>query len=558
MTKSTEVTDQALRLGSEDLPQLLDNDGESSQSLSRAKALWFFGDWPSLSKFSREQIAQHPERARLALLVASANSQTGNDTRARELVSAALDWGCPPRLVAQVLAAGVHNSLGRAAALNQDEKRLTHHFSAAVTTVAGSEQARLVSEARAVREMSRLGLLPQAAQLLDKTISEIQAEPGLRPLQKQATLDALKREMALLRSEISALQQSGSVAMAADSTDNGDDVNAQHIQQLAQACLEGQDPLEEIDGYLESDELTSSEKFQFAVALSDLFFEQDDALNGQNYLAIADGFIEGGDSRALAQRQLLARRLAQKGRIDRALDLAVKNISSELRLPEKRSRQLMELYEKLREPQISRGEHGHDLILAALAEARQSSKALDGKLLIEIGSTREDLPGQGSTAKLAEFCAMHNMRFITVDMDPHNTKSAERTLSQYGEGFKAVTQKGEHFLREFEGSPDFVFLDAYDFDHGKHSALRQNRYVQFLGAEINDATCHQMHLDCVESLLSKLAVGGLICIDDTWQEDGEWAAKGKLAVPFLLSNGFYIVESRNRAVLMKRAAESVE
>lgn len=551
MNEPTQITESSLHLRSEDLPQLLDNEDTADQALSRAKALWFFGDWQSLASISRKAIEKHPERGRLALLVASANSQTGNDPKARELVRAALDWDCPPRLIAQVLTAGVHNSLGRAAALKQDEKRLKHHFSAAVATVAGPEQAQLVSQSRAVREMSRLCLLPQAVQVLDTALSDIQATPDLRPLQKQASLDTLKREMALLRSEVTSLQQTRSASTTYELSEPA--LTAQHIQQLAQSCLEHSDPLATIDRYLEGDELANFEKFQLAVALSDLFFEQDDALNGQHYLAQADRFINAGDSRAAAQRRLLSHRLAQKGRVDRALDLAVLNIADELNLPENRSRQLLDLYQNLRVPQVKQGEHGHDLLLSRLEQMQHSGTPLKDKLLIEIGSTREDVPGQGSTAKIAAFCAQHQMRFITVDMDPHNTKAASRTLEPYGQGFEAITQKGEDFLREYQGQPDYVFLDAYDFDHGKHSAMRQNRYVQFLGSEISDAACHQMHLDCAESLVDKLAPSGLICIDDTWQEQGEWTAKGKLAVPFLLQNGFSVLAARNRAAILQRS-----
>lgn len=551
----SEVSGAVLRLNSEDLPQLLDDDEASSTALSHVKALWFFGDWANLAKISREEVEKHPERARLALLVASANSQMANDEQARELVRAAIDWGCPTRLIAQVLSAGVHNSLGRAAALSQDNDRLKRHFNQAIATVAGPEQAQLVSQARAVREMSGLGLMPEAADLLERALAEAHSESGLRPLQKQATIDALKREMSLLRSEISALQQKHSGVSATTQSNQNNRVSTAHIQQLAQSCLDRSDPLGAIDDYLEGDELNNHEKFQLAVALSDRFFEQDDALNGQNYLALADRFIDESGDIAVAQRQLLARRLAQKGRVDRALDLAVLNIARDLNLPENRSKQLLELYEKLREPQIKKGEHGHDLLLDALRKANEGGTSLQNKLLIEVGSTRENVPGQGSTAKLAEFCARHKMCFITVDMDPHNTKVATRTLAQYDHQFQAVTQKGEDFLRELRDNPNFVFLDAYDFDHGKHSALRQNRYTHFLGAEISDAACHKMHLDCAESLVDKLAPGGLVCIDDTWQEQGEWTAKGKLAVPFLLDKGFKILEARNKAVILQRGEQ---
>ena len=113
--------------------------------------------------------------------------------------------------------------------------------------------------------------------------------------------------------------------------------------------------------------------------------------------------------------------------------------------------------------------------------------------------------------------------------------------------------KGEDYLKKYEGALDFVFLDAYDFDHGNHSEIRQSRYEQFLGSRIDELQCHHMHLDCAQSVLAKLTPDGLLCVDDTWLDNGKWAAKGTLAMPFLLSNGFTLLEARNRAALLGKA-----
>jgi hypothetical protein len=117
-----------------------------------------------------------------------------------------------------------------------------------------------------------------------------------------------------------------------------------------------------------------------------------------------------------------------------------------------------------------------------------------------------------------------------------------------------VTAKGEDYLRERTGPIDLVFLDAYDFDHGKHSELRQSRYEKFLGARIDELACHRMHLDCAESVATKLWAHGVVCIDDTWLDQDRWTAKGTLAMPYLLDHGFVLVEARNRAALLLRQA----
>ena len=197
------------------------------------------------------------------------------------------------------------------------------------------------------------------------------------------------------------------------------------------------------------------------------------------------------------------------------------------------------------------GEHGHAVLIDRLSA---HPPARGPRLMVEVGTTRERVPGQGSTEKLARFCAERALDFVTVDMDPRNAARAQRTFRRLGLPFRAVAAKGEDWLAAHDGRIDYVFLDAYDFDHGGHSAQRQSRYEAFLGDRIDDTQCHRMHLDCARALADKLAPDGLICLDDAWtDEQGRWTAKGATAVPFLLRNGFKVIEARNRSALLARA-----
>lgn len=63
-------------------------------------------------------------------------------------------------------------------------------------------------------------------------------------------------------------------------------------------------------------------------------------------------------------------------------------------------------------------------------------------------------------------------------------------------------------------------------------------------------------LDCSKSVEAKLSRNGLVCIDDTWLEEGNWTAKGTLAMPYLLEHGFRVLDVRNRAALLDRSKES--
>jgi len=205
----------------------------------------------------------------------------------------------------------------------------------------------------------------------------------------------------------------------------------------------------------------------------------------------------------------------------------------------------------LGQPEI---EHGHGLLMAVLVdEERARPGSLAGTSLVEIGTTRERMAGQASTEKLAIFTALLGMEFITVDVDPDNTKRAEQTLRYLNPGAKAVTARGENYLKLEDGQFDYVYLDAFDYDHGKHSQQRQDRYRELLHTSINDAACWKMHEACAQAISAKMRIGGIVVLDDTWtDEKGGYAGKGKLALPLLLENGFEIIAKTRMTIALRR------
>jgi hypothetical protein len=139
--------------------------GEERQrgALAQAKTQWFFGEWGALAKVGPKTLYEHAERDRLALLVGAAHAQLGSFDEAREHVHLALKWGCPPHFVAEVLIAGVHNSLGRAASVTGQQARAQKHFESAVMIEAFGSEGRLISEARAGNQLAQLGLAGSSA-----------------------------------------------------------------------------------------------------------------------------------------------------------------------------------------------------------------------------------------------------------------------------------------------------------------------------------------------------------------------------------------------------------
>jgi hypothetical protein len=127
--------------------------------LERSRTQWQFGDWDSLVKLNRESLQHHPDRAKLALLAAAGHLQTDHRGPAKQFIRLAQDWGCSRKLIAQILAAGVHNSLGRAATICGQQARALQHFETAIAVGTPGAEKNLLAKARVVEQYRQLGLL---------------------------------------------------------------------------------------------------------------------------------------------------------------------------------------------------------------------------------------------------------------------------------------------------------------------------------------------------------------------------------------------------------------
>jgi len=130
--------------------------------LERARTQWQFGDWQSLAGIHRDTVQHHPDKAKLSLLAAAGRLQIGQIDDATEYLRLARDWGVSKRLLARILAAGVHNSLGRASAVANQLERISGHFYKSVSVGAPGVDAKLLASARAGEQFNQLGVLPNS------------------------------------------------------------------------------------------------------------------------------------------------------------------------------------------------------------------------------------------------------------------------------------------------------------------------------------------------------------------------------------------------------------
>lgn len=101
-------------------------------NLEEAKAAWILGDWDRLALVQPAQLDQLADRELMALLSGAACLRLGQDAKGRRLIGQAISWGCPSRLAARVLVAGVHFSLGRAELLRHENLRSQQHVLAGI------------------------------------------------------------------------------------------------------------------------------------------------------------------------------------------------------------------------------------------------------------------------------------------------------------------------------------------------------------------------------------------------------------------------------------------
>ena len=171
---------------------------------------------------------------------------------------------------------------------------------------------------------------------------------------------------------------------------------------------------------------------------------------------------------------------------------------------------------------------------------------------IEIGTSRNG--DDGSTKIIAGWAAKLGKNLQTVDIDPANCDFVSQLNIP---GVEVYNRSGEVFLAEFPRDTaciSFLYLDNFDWDwHPDNPELfvieQQARYDQ-LGFTMNNINSQRAHLEQMMAAMPAMAEQSVVILDDTWYNQwwGHYSGKGGAVVPYLLANGYTVLETEEQPV----------
>lgn len=99
----------------------------NTQALPTAREQWQRGDWAALASLTLDELQDHPDRAKLAVLVAGGNYMRGNLPTAKEQFILAKRWGASSAAIKQIMIAGTHNTISNCWSILEVNNKATKH-----------------------------------------------------------------------------------------------------------------------------------------------------------------------------------------------------------------------------------------------------------------------------------------------------------------------------------------------------------------------------------------------------------------------------------------------
>jgi hypothetical protein len=176
------------------------------------------------------------------------------------------------------------------------------------------------------------------------------------------------------------------------------------------------------------------------------------------------------------------------------------------------------------------------------------------EVIVEIGSDR----WEGSSAYFADLAHTHDMKFITVDLDEQARHRLHRTTApEHLHLVEFVPAEGTAWTASYQGPKIRVlYLDNFDWDwrtdQQQSMIQEQMQWYQARGIAMTNINCQTAHITQMVNLLPHMSQHCVVCVDDTYVYNGVYIGKGGAVVPYLLGQGFGLLESHDYGVILGR------
>ena len=182
------------------------------------------------------------------------------------------------------------------------------------------------------------------------------------------------------------------------------------------------------------------------------------------------------------------------------------------------------------------------------------------EVMVELGSDR----WEGSTAYFADLANAHNTRLITVDLDSEAYHRVTKTVNKdHLNRVDFVCADASLWCRSFDLLSlkiKVLYLDNFDWDwepdRPTDEIRKQQAWYQARGIEMTNLNCQINHQSQMMSLLPCMAPKSIVCVDDTYEYKGVYIGKGGSAVPYLMVNGYQLLESGDYGVILGRGTRN--
>lgn len=156
------------------------------------------------------------------------------------------------------------------------------------------------------------------------------------------------------------------------------------------------------------------------------------------------------------------------------------------------------------------------------------------RTIVETGTARggcRDCIGDGcSTLIFGDWALQNGSRLYSVDIDKKALENAKHALGKAGEFVNFTHHDSVEFLKSFNQSIDFLYLDSYDFDPK------------------NPKPSQEHHLQEIQAAYPWLTKQSIVMIDDCALVHG---GKGKLVIEYLLEKGWKIAAEGYQVLLVQ-------